>query len=82
MKTSLYDRLESATTDELLRLRGLYIGIIEQREKTPRFDFHGKCVTRCTQILERRGVLPTASPIRRRRSSSSSTGRVRTKESQ
>lgn len=62
MKNTLYDRLEGATTERLLHLRELFIGLIEQREKTPRFDFHGKCVIRCTQILEERGVLPLPSP--------------------
>lgn len=62
MKNSLYDRLESATTEDLVLLRDLYAGMIERRDKTPRFDFHGKCVIRCTQILEKRGALPTLSP--------------------
>lgn len=67
MKNTLYNRLESATTEQLIALRDLYIGMIERREKTPRFDFHGKCVIRCTQILEKRGALPTTPPTRRRR---------------
>lgn len=62
MKDTLYDRLESATTEQLLHLREYFSGRIERREKTPRFDYHGKCLIRCTQILERRGVLPTTSP--------------------
>ena len=59
MKNTLYDRLESATTEQLMQLRDLYLGMMARRETTPRFDFHGKCVTRCTLILEARGVLPT-----------------------
>lgn len=62
MKKTLYDRLECATTEELVRLRDLYLGMISKRETTPPFDFHGKCVTRCTLILEARGVLPAKLP--------------------
>jgi hypothetical protein len=57
MKTSLYDRLENATTEQLIRIRDMFSRIIERRERTPRFDYHGRCVLRCTLILERRGVL-------------------------
>lgn len=70
MKNTLYDRLESAITERLFHLRDLFIGMIEHREKTPRFDFHGKCVIRCTQILEERGALPLPSPTRQAGSSS------------
>lgn len=62
MNNTIYDRLDSATTEQLLHLREYFSGRIERREKTPRFDYHGKCLIRCTQILEKRGVLPTTSP--------------------
>lgn len=67
MKNSLYDRLESATTADLLKIRDMYAGMISRREKTPRHDYQGKCVIRCTQILENRGVLPLLPRIRRKR---------------
>lgn len=63
MKNTIYDRLDSATTDQLLHLREYFSGRIERREKTPRFDYHGRCLIRCTQILEKRGILPTTSPV-------------------
>lgn len=62
MNNTIYDRLDSATTEQLLHLREYFSGRIERREKTPRFDYHGKCLIRCTQILENRGALPTTSP--------------------
>lgn len=67
MKISIYDRLDGATTEQLLLLRALWIGMVERREKIPRHDYHGKCIIRCTQILEKRGVLPTTSPTHERR---------------
>lgn len=62
MNNTIYDRLDSATTEQLLHLREYFSGRIERREKTPCFDYHGKCLIRCTQILEKRGALPTTSP--------------------
>jgi hypothetical protein len=55
--------------EDLMKLRSLYSDLIKSRSETPKHDYQGKCVLRCTQILERRGVLSTHSPSRRRKSS-------------
>jgi len=56
MKISIYDRIPMLTTAELLMLNDLWSGMVEHREKTPRHDYHGKCLIRISLELERRKI--------------------------
>lgn len=67
MKTSVYDRIPTSSTGDLMSMRRMLIIRYEQRDHTPRrHDYLGKCLIRATQVLESRGVLPlpTVSTIR------------------
>jgi len=59
MKTSIYDRIPSTATEDLLRLRSVWAMRIEMRKTAPRrHDYIGKCFIRATLVLEERGALP------------------------
>lgn len=65
MKTSIYDRIPEIPTDDLKRLVKLWAGMIERRDRSPRHDYHGRCLLRATLELERRGQQPDAGTVER-----------------
>lgn len=69
MKNNIYNRLSEIATEDLLFMRAIWTRLIEDRARTPRHDYVGKCALRATLILEGRGALtpplPHTKPIRR-----------------
>lgn len=69
MKNNIYDRLSEIATEDLLLLRAVWTRLMDDRARSPRHDYVGKCVLRATLILEKRGALlqpiPHTKPIRR-----------------
>jgi hypothetical protein len=62
MKNSIYDRIPVITTADLVELKSIWSRLVQRRISTPRHDYHGKCLMRCTIELERRAVRDGSSP--------------------
>lgn len=58
MKDTLYNRLQSLKTPELLDVRRVLEIRIEEQRTNPRHDYLGKCLIKATMELEKRGALP------------------------
>lgn len=68
MKNNIYNRLSEIATEDLFFLRAVWTRLIDDRMRTPKHDYVGKCALRATLILEKRGALtpplPHIKPIR------------------
>ena len=62
MKISIYDRIPIITTADLVELKAIWSRLVQGRTSTPRHDYHGKCLMRCTMELEQRAALGASSP--------------------
>lgn len=63
MKTSIYDRIPVINTEDLQLLLPFWTRSIENRETTPKHDYHGKCLMRATLELEKRKKSQTTPPF-------------------